>query len=180
MLGNLLGDFVKGNVEGRFPSEVIEGIMNHRRVDLITDSDAIVSSSRKLISEARCRFSGVIIDILYDHFLYRNWGVFSDASVNEFIRMVYDNLSSHAVKIPPRAECVITRLIREDWLHAYGSIEGIDKTFNRMSKRLKQENNLDSAVEELKFHYDTLNAHFLLFFPMLIQQIRKKKWNALR
>ncbi len=174
MLGNLLGDFVKGSVEGKFPPGIVEGIMNHRRVDLITDSDATVSSSRKLISEARCRFSGVIIDILYDHFLFRNWSLFSDVAVNEFIRMVYDNLSSHTVKIPPRAEAVIAKLVQEDWLTTYGTMEGIDKTFKRMSKRLKRENTLDSAVEELQTNYSTLNAHFLRFFPLLIHQIRKQ------
>ncbi len=174
MLGNLLGDFVKGKVQDRFPTEVTEGIMNHRMVDLITDSNAIVSSSKKLISKPRSRFSGVIIDVVYDHFLYRNWRLYSSTEVSEFIRMAYDNLSSHAVKIPQRAELVIGRLIREDWLNAYGTMEGMDQTFKRMSKRLRRENTLSSAVDELKVHYHALNSHFLEFFPQLINQIRLK------
>ncbi len=174
MLGNLLGDFVKGNAQDRFPPEVFQGIMNHRMVDFFTDSNAIVSSSKKLISRPRCRLAGVIIDVVYDHFLYRNWSLYSGNEVDEFIRTVYDNLRSHAVKIPPRAELVIAKLIQEDWLSAYGTLEGIDTTFKRMSKRLRTENTLNSAVEELEGHYDVLNSHFLRFFPQVMQQIRKK------
>ncbi len=174
MLGNLLGDFVKGNAQGRFPPEVFEGIMNHRMVDSLTDSNAVVSSSKKLISRPRCRFSGVIIDVVYDHFLYRNWNLYSGIEVDEFIKTIYGNLSKHAVKIPPRAELVIEKMIQEDWLSAYGTLEGIDATFRRMSKRLRRENTLSSAVEELEVHYHTLNSHFLRFFPQLINQMRKK------
>ncbi len=173
MLGNLLGDFVKGNVEDRFPPEVVGGIMNHRMIDLMTDSNAIVSSSKKLISKQRSTFSGIIIDIVYDHFLYRNWRLYSSTAVSEFIRKVYDNLNGHTVKIPPRAELIIARLIREDWLSSYGTIEGVDQTFKRMSKRLRRENTLYSAVEELEAHYPVLNSHFLEFFPQIIHQVRK-------
>ncbi len=174
MLGNLLGDFVKGNALGRFPPEVFEGIMNHRMVDLLTDSNSIVSSSRKLISKSRSRFSGVIIDIVYDHFLFRNWRLYSGIEVGEFIKTIYGNLSKHAVNMPPRAEFVIVKMIEEDWLNAYGTLEGIDTTFRRMSKRLRRENTLSSAVEELEVHYDVLSSHFLLFFPQLINQMCKK------
>ncbi len=173
MLGNFLGDFVTGNVQGRFPPEVVQGIMNHRKVDHFTDSNAIVLTSKSLISRPRRRLAGIIIDVLYDHFLSRNWSLYSGVDASEFIRNAYDTLSSHAVKIPPRAEFVIAKLIEEDWLSAYGTMEGIDTTFRRMSKRLKRENSLSSAVEELETHYDQLNLHFLRFFPELMDQMRR-------
>ncbi len=175
MLGNLLPDFIKGNVHRKFPPEVIQGMMNHRTVDLLTDSSAIVSASKKLISEPRSRLSGVIIDVVYDHFLYRNWKLYSKTDVHEFITTAYDNLLRHGVEIPQRAELIIEKLIQENWLGAYGTMEGIDGTFKRMSKRLRSENMLDSAVEELEAHYTALNAHFLEFFPQLIRQVGEKQ-----
>ncbi len=149
--------------------------MNHRTVDLLTDSNAIVSASKKLISASRTRLSGVIIDVAYDHLLYRNWSLYSKTDVHEFITTAYDNLQRHGVEIPQRAELIIEKLIRENWLGAYGTLDGIDRTFKRMSKRLRIENTLGSAVEELEAHYTVLNAHFLEFFPQLISKVREKE-----
>ena len=173
MLGNFLGDFVKGNVEGRFPREVIDGIMHHRLVDHFTNSNAIVLSSKKLISPSRCRFSGIIIDVVYDHFLSRNWNRYSKTDLSEFIGTVYKNLGNQRASIPQTAKLIIEKMIQEDWLNSYGTIEGIDKTFKRISNRLKKENNLCSAVEELEIHYHSLNSHFLQFFPQVIQCLRR-------
>ena len=33
MLGNFMGDFIKGSAEGEFPREIVEGIIHHRRID---------------------------------------------------------------------------------------------------------------------------------------------------
>ncbi|HYA87797.1 MAG TPA: ACP phosphodiesterase, partial [Nitrospirota bacterium] len=46
-----------------------------------------------------------------------------------------------------------------------------DKTFKRISERLRRENNLCSAVEELENNYHVLNTHFLRFFPLLINHL---------
>jgi len=171
MLGNFLGDFVKGSVEGKFQQEIVDGIMHHRRIDHFTDSNSIVSSSKKLISEARCRFSGIIIDVLYDHFLARNWNLYSKICFDDFIEIVYKNLYSHRKGIPSTAELCIEKMLKEDWLRSYGSLEGIDKTFKRISERLKRKNNLCSAIEDLEMNYHVLNTHFLLFFPRLINHL---------
>jgi len=50
MLGNFLGDFVKGTCQGNFPVDVVMGIQNHRKVDRFTDANDVVASSKKLIS----------------------------------------------------------------------------------------------------------------------------------
>ena len=65
-------------------------------------------------------------------------------------------------------------MIQEDWLRCYGTVEGIDKTFRRMSQRVRRENNLHSAVEELEKHYQVLNSHFLGFFPLLVEHFNAR------
>lgn len=174
MLGNLLADLVKGNVQGKFPQEVVKGIMNHRIVDAFTDSSEVVSASRKLISRSRYRYSGVIIDVVYDFFLSRNWGLYSSAGLDEFIEKVYTNLTNHNVQIPQNARRFIDKMITEDWLRSYGTTEGIDETFKRMSKRITRENHLDTAAEELQLHYSIFKDHFLRFFPQLLTYLQRR------
>lgn len=175
IMGNFLGDFVKGNPHGRFPAEIAEGIITHRKIDLFTDSHPVVSSSKKLISLPRRRFAGIIIDIIYDHFLSRNWDRYSRSDLNGFVERMYRSLENHEVNIPQKAEMVIEKMIKEDWLRSYGTLEGIDTAFKRISRRLKKESMLSAAVEELENHYQVLNDHFLRFFPHLMNHTGRRR-----
>jgi len=165
MLGNFLADFVKGDVEGRFPREVAEGIRNHRRVDFFTDSHEVFAASRRLVSGSRRRYAGIIIDVLYDHFLATNWNQYSSTTLEDFVGRVYENLGRHRVAVPHPVPLVIEKMVREDWLQSYQSVDSIDQTFRRISRRLRHENPLDSAIEELEQNHDCLQDHFHSFFP---------------
>ena len=92
--------------------------------------------------------------------------------LDEFVERVYENLGSHEVSIPHPVPMVIETMVREDWLRCYGTVEGIDGTFRRISRRLRRENTLGTAVEELEMHYSLLNDHFHRFFPQLTAQFR--------
>ena len=172
MLGNFIADFVKGDVEGRFPREVVEGIRHHRRADCFTDSHEVFGLSRQLVSGPRRRYAGIIIDVLYDHFLATSWDQYCSTGLDEFVGRVYENLGRHGVAVPYPVPMVIEKMVREDWLRSYGTAEGIDRTFRRISRRLTRENPLDSAIEELERNYDPLRDHFRSFFPQVLAQFR--------
>jgi acyl carrier protein phosphodiesterase len=175
MLGNFIADFVKGDVEGRFPREVVEGIRHHRRADCFTDSHEVFGASRRLISGPRRRYAGVIIDVLYDHFLATSWDRYCSRSLDEFVGRVYENLGRHLVTVPHPVPMVIDKMVREDWLRSYGAVEGIDRTFRRISNRLRRENPLGTAVEELESNYDLLRGHFHCFFPQVMARFRTSR-----
>ena len=46
LLGSLLGDFVKGRLESRFPEAVRRGIVLHRAIDTFTDAHPLHLESR--------------------------------------------------------------------------------------------------------------------------------------
>ncbi len=182
MLGNLLADFVKGDVEGRFPHEVAEGIRNHRRVDSFTDSHEVFAASRRLVSGSRRRYAGIIIDVAYDHFLATNWDRYSSTTLDEFAARVYENLGRHRVAVPYPVPLVIEKMTREDWLRSYRSVDSIDQTFRRISRRLRHENPLGTAIEELEQNYEVLQEHFRSFFPQVMAEFcfcdATKKYHA--
>ena len=167
-LGNFIADFVKGSVDGRFPAAVCEGIRHHRKSDAFTDAHEIFAASRRLISRGRRRYAGVIIDVLYDHFLTTGWDRYASVGLDEFVGTVYDNLGQHGARLPHPVPMVIEKMVREDWLRCYGTVEGLDRTFRRISGRLKRENTLGTAVEELERNYDRLEDHFHCFFPQFL------------
>ena len=170
-LGNFMADFVKGDVDGRFPRDVVAGIRHHRQVDWFTDSHEVFAASRRLISSPRRRYAGVIIDVVYDHFLATNWDRYCSTGLNEFVGRVYESLGHyHHVRVPHPIPMVIEKMKSEDWLRSYRTVDGIDRTFRRISRRLRFENPLDRAVEELERNHDHLLKHFQSFFPQVIER----------
>src|ERR1051325_10142199 len=88
LLGNLLGDFVKGAKKDDYPDSIRRGIELHRKVDRFTDAHRVVRSSLSLISPARRRFAGVLVDIFYDHLLAKDWQIYSSVPLATFSQKV--------------------------------------------------------------------------------------------
>lgn len=172
ILGNLLGDFVKGPIGNRYHPEIVKGIRTHRKVDVFTDSHDMFLASKKLISPQRRRFAGIIIDLAFDHFLARNWSSYSSEDLAGFIGNTYDLLIRHRGILPERLQQLLPRMIDEDWLGSYGELEGIGRTLDRISGRLKRrfkrENTMRGSLEEIVRNYDGLEQNFNDFFPELV------------
>ena len=50
--GNLMADFVRGNPQGDYPAEIIDGIYMHRRIDVMTDNLAEVKEALTIVQPA--------------------------------------------------------------------------------------------------------------------------------
>ncbi len=173
IIGNFLGDFVKGRLEGYkniYNLEIIAGIKNHRLIDTFTDNHYIYRQSKRRISKDNSRYSGIIIDICYDHFLATKWSNFSEINLEKFTEEIYKVLKTNYEILPTRLKNILPIIIRENWLLSYKTIDGINITFKRLSRRLKRENQMERATEELIRNYEELEADFLLFFPEVIQE----------
>ena len=168
LIGNLLGDFVKGSIENIYSKEIIKGIYLHRKIDSFTDSHPIFRSSKKLISINRRRFSGIMIDVFYDHFLAKNWSDYSSISLGDFTSYVYQVLQDNQSILPERLRAILPNMIGFDWLSSYQHISAINRAINGLSYRIKRKNNLFGGVEELFSNYQQLQVDFYHFFPELI------------
>ena len=174
MLGSILGDFVKGAIGNRYPPKIKRGIELHRKIDAYTDSHPMTRASRNLYSPAQRRFAGIIVDLCYDHLLYRHWTEFSDLSLDRFISRVYDILMTPRAMLPARLKIMIPVMIREDWLGSYRDLNGVEEALRRLSGRLTNADRLPGAMEEIKVHYRRLEANFLIFFPDLIHFVQNR------
>jgi acyl carrier protein phosphodiesterase len=170
-LGSLLGDFVKGPLDGsevssRYGREVKRAIALHRKIDSYTDAHPVVKASRNRISADRRRFAGVMIDIFYDHFLARYWQEFHDAPLQQFTDDFYQILLRRQAELPQRLQRIARSMAERDWLGSYAHVEAVHTALNRMSQRLRRSNNalLDSA-EELVENYTALENDFRCFMP---------------
>ena len=72
-IGNFIADGIKGKKYLSYPASIQKGILLHRGIDSFTDSHPTVRQSTARLHENYGHYSGVIVDILYDHFLAKNW-----------------------------------------------------------------------------------------------------------
>ena len=174
LLGSIMGDFVKGAIGDRYPLKIKRGIELHRKIDAYTDSHPTTRASRNLYSPERRRFAGIIVDLCYDHFLYRHWSQFTEAALDQFISRIYDILLANKTVLPARLAAMVPFMIREDWLGSYRDLTGVQKALGRLSKRVTNGDRLLGAIEEIKLHYRSLETTFLIFFPDLIHFVQNR------
>ena len=170
LIGNLLGDFVKGRLsEDCYTPGIRRGIMMHRRIDAWTDSHEITRKCARLISPERRRWSRVIIDIFYDHLLAVNWERYSDESLRDFLDRAYGIILGVADIFPERAAARIITIVEDGWIEKYRSVSGLSVVFEGMSRRVRRKNPLSGSEQELVAHYDEMNEHFNRFFPEILE-----------
>lgn len=171
-----MGDFVKGSQLDRFPEMVAKGIILHREIDSYTDNHPVVMQSKDKLREKYRHYSGVIVDMYYDHFLAVNFSDYSQDSLENFARKKYELLEDHWHLIPPRGQNMLPYMIRGDWLTNYAKKEGIHRSLTGLSRRTKFKSNLDLAIQDLVEHYDELELEFRQFFEEIrvhISQFRE-------
>ncbi len=107
-IGNFISDSVRGNKYKSFPIGIQKGILLHRNIDTFTDAHKIFRKSTKRLHENYGHYSGVIVDIFYDHFLAKNWKLYSDQSLEEYTIKFYEVLLDKYDLLPARVQNLIT------------------------------------------------------------------------
>jgi acyl carrier protein phosphodiesterase len=175
LLGNLLGDFVKGSPEDlvrQYDPELVRGLINHRRVDAFTDAHPKFQAARKLVSPARRRYGGILVDLCFDHYLARDWHEWADETLDEFVCRAYGAFRRNWHRVPEPARPIFTRMMEQDWLGSYRTVQGISEIMDRMAaRRLKRPNPFQGAGEELVQNYAALEECFRRFFPALVSHV---------
>lgn len=167
LVGNLLGDFVKGRLAPQLDSRIYQGIKLHRAVDCFTDAHPIHRRSRQRMSARRRRYAGIIVDMAYDHFLARHWSQFRNDPLEAFAKRVYAALYRYYAELTPRLRQILPRMAREDWLTAYRDLDNIGLALDRLSLRLSHPSPLPGVVDEIRGAYRELEADFMQLLPEL-------------
>lgn len=167
MVGNFIGDFVKGNQLNDFEPEITRGVNLHRAIDEYTDQHLVVSRSKDKLREKYRHYSGVIVDIYYDHFLAKNWPEYHETDLLTFSGRFYATITSYNNILPKGAKYMLPYMMENNWLYNYSKVEGISRALGGMSKRTKFDSKMDEAVVDLREHYSIFEEEFKEFFSDL-------------
>lgn len=171
--GALEGDFYKGTLHDN-PPPLAVGIALHRSIDQFTDTHAQVVALRRAFPAHLRRYSGILIDLAFDHYLSLHWSTYSSVSLAAFNRKTLDMLNAQQDALGPQAIRMLARMEEHDILNLYENWQTVPAAARNIGKRFKRGNpfeNLSSEMEPLKTQ---LEDAFLAFYPELQRHSREK------
>lgn len=162
MIGNFMADSIKGSKYSSYAPEIQKGILLHRQIDTATDAHPAFRQSTKRLHKNYGHYSGIIVDIFYDHFLAKNWADYSDIPLADYIESFYTLLRKNTDVLPQNIKKMAPVMMKGNWLLIYADLEGIDRVLGGMNRRTKNRSGMDKAGYELREYYSLFEADFKL------------------
>ena len=165
LIGNFMGDFVKGPLADRFPGRIRQGVALHRRIDSFAGRAEPFQRSRRRLDPHYGLYRGVLVDLFYDHFLVTGWNDWSDEPFERYLARTRSVIEGQRAELPERMQPLLP-IIFEELLPSYGEVSGIGNALERMSRRVTRSNPLAGGEAELVRHYGDLQSDFRGFMPL--------------
>jgi len=169
MAGQFCGDFVRGSNLSHLPETIERGIRLHRHLDSFTDSYPALTTVRQAVPGVPRRLAGIVVDVMFDHYLARNWAQISQVSLDDHAQSVIVALHEHEVHFPASLKRFTRLLASENILQNNLHLASIELTLKRIASRSAPFNALVLTREQLEPLRDTLVEPFDVFWPDLHQ-----------
>jgi len=173
MLGNYMGDFVKGKQYLNYPDDIQNGILLHREIDTFTDEHIAHKASRDRFREKYGLYSGVVVDIIYDHFLANHWDKFNSINLEDFAQKAYNYIQINNNIIPIRLQQITPFIVENNWLVLYKSLNGIERVLTGMAKHTSLPLKVEFAMDILNKYYKEFNVEFIQIITDLHKMVEK-------
>lgn len=164
LIGNLISDFIKGREQYTFSPAIQKGIALHRKIDLFTDCHPATLKAKEVFKPDYRLYSGVITDIIYDHFLATDNVLFPKGSLYLFTQNVYATLEAYTAQLPLQFIPVLAYMKKENWLYNYKFNEGMEKSIRGMVRRSAFLTDSQTAYNLFIKHYQLLQECYNEFF----------------
>jgi acyl carrier protein phosphodiesterase len=174
LLGNFIGDFVKGTDWKNYPEPVQKGILLHRAIDSYTDNHPLTDRSVNRLRPFAGRYSPPFVDILYDHLLVLFWEKHSAVPFDDFAVKTYSQLEKRAAEMPVFLQERLPKMLEGRFLHGYAQREGLDWVLRRFSHRLPKHLDPQAISEAFFSEIEAFSTDFNGFFPDLSEHARQK------
>lgn len=177
IIGNFIADSVRGSQMKDYSDEIQKGIYLHRKIDSYTDKHEVVKKSKARLNPEHHKYSPVIIDVFYDHFLAVNWDKYSSVPLRNYCDLMYKLLNKKSYLFPKRSRRFLFYLSMNDMLFRYSTIKGVERTLQILSYRARFESKMHTAHRNLLEDYDLYQQEFMIFFEDLKKNSLAENFN---
>ncbi len=172
-VGNFIGDYVKGKRYLRYPPEIRKGILLHRQIDSFADAHPVLRKDSIFFKPRYARYAGVVMDVVYDHFLASNWNKYSDQSLSDFVSDTHRLLFRFYFSLPTEVKRFLPFLVQSRRLEYYKYPEGVEMTLRLMSSHSSLPDHSLWARTVLNDNYEELKSSFFVLFDDVKEMARK-------
>lgn len=165
LVGNLIGDHVKGRVAlDAYPAGVRKGIELHRRIDEMVDRHPAIARAKLIFREDYRLYAGAIIDTVMDHFLANDPAFFSkETDLEDFTRDVYNKVDAYLDILPEGFAAYYSHMKQHNWLLGYRKLKGIERSLHGLARRAKYMPPPEKAYTSFVVAYHQLNGCYYDF-----------------
>ncbi len=167
IIGNFIADSIRGNQFEGLTEGVIKGIRLHRKIDTYTDAHPLFLTSKHRFSKDFDKYSGVLMDIIYDHYLAKNFEQYSELSLQHHANEVYGILKKNYDFLPEHAKRFYGYMTERNILFHYSTLNGIETVLTHLSGRIRNRYELQLAIPILTANYQEIEEEFTIFFDDL-------------
>lgn len=168
LVGNMIADYIKGNKQFEYSSQIQAGIKLHRAIDFFTDTHEASQEIKNLFKPTYRLYAGAFIDVVYDYFLANDRIHFTtENELRIFADITYQILEKRQQDFPEKFGIMFPFMQSQDWLYNYRTDIGMQKSFGGLRKRAKYIEETDTAFEIFLDNKQTIQHAYDVFFPDL-------------
>ncbi len=167
-MGNFIGDSVKGNGHIRFKPDVQKGILMHREIDSYTDNHLNARMAGAIIKPVYGRYSGVVTDLFFDHFLAKNWALYSPQPLHHFVDEVHKQLLARYFQLPNNVKGFLPFMIKSRRLENYKDFDSLERSLQIMSNHSSLPPLSQEAIVNLQENYERYEELFFTLFADVV------------
>ncbi len=173
-IGDFMADSIRGSQYLDYPNSLQKGILLHRHIDSFTDAHPIYRKSKHRLHEKYGHYSGVIMDIAYDHFLAKNWSKYSNEKLEDYAADFYQLIQDNYEILTERTKGMLPYMIGRNWLVSYATIAGLEMILFQMDYKTKHRAHMQEAIVEIQDFYSEFESEFFQFFEELVLSCQQK------
>lgn len=174
-IGNFMADGIRGHDYEKFPADIKKGILLHRAIDSFTDDHPIFRIGTKRLHPEFHHYAGVVLDVIYDHFLAKNWSRYHSENLNDYANSFYRSLEDNFPILTDRVQQLLPIMKSRNWLVLYSTVEGFGHIMSQMDQRTGNKSGMRKAPEFLTRYYAEFESEFTAFFEDLRAMCQQKR-----
>lgn len=174
LIGNFIGDEVKGSQYLNYLPGIQKGILLHRQIDFFTDTHPLLLELKNLLRKSNGRYAPIALDILLDHILAKTWSDYHLLPLEVFVKKTLDTLSLYQKYLPQNSNLFLNFAIKTNRIIEYASLQGIYATLEQFGKRIQAFPPLENAISIFQQNESQFFDNFKTFFAEITAFV--KQW----
>lgn len=176
LVGNMIGDFVKGMKAVReYPEGIQQGILLHRKIDEFTDNTAPSLRAQVWFRPGYGLYAGPIVDTLLDHYLATDAQHFSsEQKLLSFTQDVYKILEEYRDYLPPTFATLFPYMREHNWLYNYRTMAGARRSLQGLQQRAQHMKPIDEAYNTFVVRYYEIGQCYYEFIDSVVKFVNNE------